>query len=266
MPGQKTVFLLKDWSLPICHSSQDVRAGLTPCEGRPVLWTPPSALLPSPHLFRICLCTESPSWLRYGAHCEQSCIYIWTPGRFWWLSFQPRGSSLQLGAVFEWKDHFFFLSSREDIFSWLLEREKWREAGREGSKEKETSMWERNMAGCLFICTPTGDQTHSLGMCPDWESNLRTFGLWGDTEAKWAIVARAKGSFSEMRVKLVPGKVLSPIKLSGSAHPRILVFPDTHSPVLQAIWAEKTNARESNHLPHITHIVMNRVKDDFSKE
>ena len=178
MPGQKTVFLLKDWSLPICHSSQDVRAGLTPCEGRPVLWTPPSALLPSPHLFRICLCTESPSWLRYWAHCEQSCIYIWTPGRFWWLSFQPRGSSLQLGAVFEWKDHFFFLSSREDIFSWLLERE--RNGGRQGGRvakrkkhrcKRETWLVAFSYAPQLgikptaWVCALTGNRTCKLLVC-----------------------------------------------------------------------------------------------------
>ena len=28
------------------------------------------------------------------------------------------------------------------------------------------------------ICTPTGDQTHNLGMCPDQELKLQPFGVW----------------------------------------------------------------------------------------
>ncbi|KAF6123874.1 dynactin subunit 5 [Phyllostomus discolor] len=28
--------------------------------------------------------------------------------------------------------------------------------------------------------TPTGDRTHNLVMCPDWELNPQPFGLWDD--------------------------------------------------------------------------------------
>ena len=27
---------------------------------------------------------------------------------------------------------------------------------------------------------PSWEQTHNVGMCPDWESNLQPFGLWDD--------------------------------------------------------------------------------------
>ena len=33
----------------------------------------------------------------------------------------------------------------------------------------------------LFVCAPTGDATHSIGMCPDQESNPQCFGVWDDT-------------------------------------------------------------------------------------
>ena len=31
------------------------------------------------------------------------------------------------------------------------------------------------------VCAPTGDQTHSLGMCPDQELNLQTFSVQDNT-------------------------------------------------------------------------------------
>ena len=38
------------------------------------------------------------------------------------------------------------------------------------------------MYGCLS-CTPTGDQTHNLCMCPVWESNQRPFGSQAATQS-----------------------------------------------------------------------------------
>ena len=32
----------------------------------------------------------------------------------------------------------------------------------------------------------TRDQTHNLGMCPDWESNLKPFGVQNNAPANWA--------------------------------------------------------------------------------
>ena len=38
-------------------------------------------------------------------------------------------------------------------------------------RERETSIWERNINWMLAIHALTGDQTHNLDMSPDWESN-----------------------------------------------------------------------------------------------
>ena len=35
-----------------------------------------------------------------------------------------------------------------------------------------------------FICALTEDLTRSLGMCPDWESNLKTFGMRDDARTE----------------------------------------------------------------------------------
>ena len=55
----------------------------------------------------------------------------------------------------------------------------WRKR-REGEREteRETLMWEGNIDWLPPICTSTGDQTHNLGMCPDWGSDLQPFGVW----------------------------------------------------------------------------------------
>ena len=55
----------------------------------------------------------------------------------------------------------FFLSSPEDIFSLLLEREE------EGERETERE----TLISCLLVC-PNQGSTCNLGMCSDWESNL----------------------------------------------------------------------------------------------
>ena len=36
---------------------------------------------------------------------------------------------------------------------------------------------------CAFHAPPTGDQAHNPGMCPDWESNWRPFGLQADAQS-----------------------------------------------------------------------------------
>ena len=44
----------------------------------------------------------------------------------------------------------------------------------EGGKERgerEKGERERETDWLPPVCTPTGDWTHNLGMCPDWESN-----------------------------------------------------------------------------------------------
>ena len=58
--------------------------------------------------------------------------------------------------------------------------EKEGERGREGGGDRERHINMRNINRLPLMCTPTGDQTHSLGMCPDGESNLKPFGVWDD--------------------------------------------------------------------------------------
>ena len=49
-------------------------------------------------------------------------------------------------------------------------------------------MWRRNISWLSFRGSPTGDQTCSLSMWPDWGSKGQPFVLWGDahpTEPHW---------------------------------------------------------------------------------
>ena len=46
--------------------------------------------------------------------------------------------------------------------------------------ERESLMWERNINWLLPICNRTGDQTCSLGMCPDREWSPQPFGVQED--------------------------------------------------------------------------------------
>ena len=66
---------------------------------------------------------------------------------------------------------FIYPHLRTYFFHCVLEkwRGRWREGG--GERERETLMWERNMAGCLL----TQDQTLNLGMCPWPGINPTTF-------------------------------------------------------------------------------------------
>ena len=78
------------------------------------------------------------------------------------------------------KKCFNFLSSLEDIFSLLLERENERERG----KEREKHQCEREVStGCLpytpgpgIVHAWTGDHTRNLVLCSDQELNLQLYG------------------------------------------------------------------------------------------
>ena len=89
---------------------------------------------------------------------------------------------------------YIFLILTQGHFSLLLEKEG--KGKRKG--KRETSMRERSIDRLPPICSPTGctawpksgigDQTHNLGMCPDWESNLQPFGygkMLQPTEPHW---------------------------------------------------------------------------------
>ena len=82
-----------------------------------------------------------------------------------------------------------FVSSSEDIFSFLLEREEKRE---NHQCEREASI------GCLpnaprpgTVHSLTGDGNHSLGMCPEQEPNPQPFGygtMLQPTEPHWPVL------------------------------------------------------------------------------
>ena len=61
----------------------------------------------------------------------------------------------------------FSLTLFKNRFYLLIPREK----GREGERQRETSICERNINQLPLTCVPTGDQTHNPSMCPDVESN-----------------------------------------------------------------------------------------------
>ena len=58
-----------------------------------------------------------------------------------------------------------------------------REGGKEGGKEGETTMWERNIDWLSLIGAPTEDRIRNLSMYPHQESNPWPFGLWHDTQS-----------------------------------------------------------------------------------
>ena len=59
-----------------------------------------------------------------------------------------------------------------------------RERGRE--REGEKRWCERNISQLPPVHTLTGDQTYSLGMCFDQESNLQPFGEQDNAPTNWA--------------------------------------------------------------------------------
>ena len=79
------------------------------------------------------------------------------------VSFYPRHTSF-LHLV----SKFFFLFL--DFIYLFLER------------EKKTLMWERNIDPLPLGHSPTRDQTHNPGMCPDRESNQQLFPWWHNAQ------------------------------------------------------------------------------------
>ena len=68
---------------------------------------------------------------------------------------------------------------------------------------------------CCLTCTPTGDLAHNPGLCPDWESNWRTFGSQ----------ARAQSPESNQPGQNTPFFSFAFWGLSGRLPPRPLSFP-----------------------------------------
>ena len=69
--------------------------------------------------------------------------------------------------------------------------------------ERERHQCEKKTIGCLLICAPNGDQTHSLGMCPGQEWNSQPSGLRDNTPTSWATLARALLYFLKLFDSLV---------------------------------------------------------------
>ena len=53
-------------------------------------------------------------------------------------------------------------------------------------RERETSMWERNIVWLPPVPTPTGDRTCNLGLCTDLKLNPQHVGVWDDAPTNWA--------------------------------------------------------------------------------
>ena len=63
-----------------------------------------------------------------------------------------------------------------------------RERGRSGvGGERNINVREkqRNIDQLPPIHSLTRDQTHNLGLCPDWELNLQPFGVWNNAPINW---------------------------------------------------------------------------------
>ena len=61
------------------------------------------------------------------------------------------------------------------IFNWFILSRFYLFIFREGKGGRKRGI-ETSMCGCL-LCTPTEDLAHKRGLCPDWKSNQRPFGL-----------------------------------------------------------------------------------------
>ena len=61
----------------------------------------------------------------------------------------------------------FFLFFKGFIYLFIF-----RKSGREGEREGE-----KHQCVVAYHAPPTGDLAHNPGMCPDWESDQRPFGL-----------------------------------------------------------------------------------------
>ena len=72
--------------------------------------------------------------------------------------------------------HLFVEFSPENMFLLILEREE--------GKAREP-MWQKNNIQLPPIHTLTRDQTHNLGMCPDWELNPQPSGLQDGAPTNW---------------------------------------------------------------------------------
>ena len=83
---------------------------------------------------------------------------------------------------------FTFLILNWGYVCWFSMREEGGEREREKrrKRERERDIIVRNINWFLPIRSPTRDQTCNLGMCPDWESNPQTFGVWDDAPTNWA--------------------------------------------------------------------------------
>ena len=101
-----------------------------------------------------------------------------------WLGIEPATlwftdlRSIHWAAPVVCKFILFFNAPPKNIFIDFREREVVgeRERGRERERERETLTWERHWPG----------QAYNLGMCPDWELNLQSFGVWDNTPTGWA--------------------------------------------------------------------------------
>ena len=64
----------------------------------------------------------------------------------------------------------------KDFIYRLRERERERAEGNKKERERNINVGEIHLLAASYM-PPKGDPAHNPGMCPDWESNKRPFGL-----------------------------------------------------------------------------------------
>ena len=101
----------------------------------------------------------------------------WFSTRGYVASPAPQGDVWQSLETFFLKEHesLLFLNPYPRTCPLISEKG----TGREKERERNIDVREKHWL-VAFCKHPDQGQTHNLGTCPDWESNLRPFGLQGD--------------------------------------------------------------------------------------
>ena len=94
-----------------------------------------------------------------------------------------------LEGWWRWRTEVLFWSFRFTQYMFIdFKERKGRKRKRKGERmrERETSMWERNINWLPPSFIPTRDRTCSPGMCPDWASIPQHFSVQHNTLTNWA--------------------------------------------------------------------------------
>ena len=108
-----------------------------------------------------------------GFSCEIFLIWSQEPTHYWLALSITLWERIWFDSIrFSTLSTFFHFLNRTVCFFSIAFRERGRE--RWGVERENTDV--RNIDHLPPVCTPTGDPTRNLGMCPDWELNSWLFG------------------------------------------------------------------------------------------